>query len=356
MTDAATPGYTLTANLWARFQEVRPRIFTLELRGGGKLDTQQDLMQSWAAVAGGHYTTFSTHADLEVAFERASCLLRRPAHYALTASTRFDEPPGPGRLSVKVAETAAASSHAIELILDASGSMLQRLDGKRRIDIARDVLLELITDVLPSGTPLALRIFGHREAGSCRTDLEVPLAPLDPSRVGDAIRKAQAKNLAKTPIAESLRRVAQDLANAEGQRLVVLITDGEETCDGDPAAAVAELTAAGFDVRLNIVGFAIDDEGLKADFSRWADLGGGRYFDAADEAALGASMGEALRAKYQVVDAGGSVVAEGTAGGDPIELPAGTYEVKVLTSPLVVFEAVKIEWEEETELTVDAPD
>ena len=34
---------------------------------------------------------------------------------------------------------------------------------------------------------------------------------------------------------------------------------------------------------LNIVGFAIDDEALKADFSRWADLGGGRTFDAADE-------------------------------------------------------------------------
>ena len=46
-------------------------------------------------------------------------------------------------------------------------------------------------------------------------------------------------------------------------------------------------------------------------------------------------------------------VAEGTAGGDPVELPAGTYSVKVLTSPLKVFETVKVEWEKETELTVE---
>lgn len=59
-------------------------------------------------------------------------------------------------------------------------------------------------------------------------------------------------NLAKTPIARSLELVVQDLATVSGERIVVLITDGEETCDGDPAAVIEALQTSGIDARVNI--------------------------------------------------------------------------------------------------------
>jgi hypothetical protein len=218
---------------------------------------------------------------------------------------------------------------AVELILDASGSMLQRQGGQRRIDLAKTVLSDLVRDALPQGTPFALRVFGHREADSCRTDLEIALSPLAAGSAAGRIAAIEAKNLAKTPIARSLELVADDLAGTSGPSVVVLVTDGEETCGGDPAAAVKQLRGLGFEVRVDIVGFAIDDDDLESEFRYWADLGGGRYHDAADAAALASSIRESLRASFAVLDDGGETVATGTLGGEPLRLPAGTYRLRV---------------------------
>lgn len=105
--------------------------------------------------------------------------------------------------------------------------------------------------------------------------------------------------------------VAEDLAGASGQKVVVLVTDGEETCDGDAAAEIAHLRAQGIDVRVNIVGFAIDDPTLQATFEEWAQLGGGAYFNATNARELDAAVNQALAAPFRVLDAAGAEVARG---------------------------------------------
>ena len=348
LTDAESPGYYRAPQLWAALAEAQPRIFTLHLHGAKA--HEQDLMQDWAGVNGGHYEFFRTQGDLDTGFARAACLIRRPARYTISAETWNEAPPAPGTLTVEM--TGAAPSAAVELILDASGSMLQRIEGKRRIAIARDVLTQLVRETLPAATPLAFRVFGHRKPGACDTELLVPPQPLDPERMAAIIGRTEAKNLAKTPIGESLRLVSEDLADVEGSKLVILITDGEETCGGDPAAAIRWLKDEGFDVRVNIVGFAIDDPALKAQFEEWARLGGGLYFDTADEAELAQALEDALRPKFQVLNAAGELVAEAITGGAPITLPVGTYSVRVLTSPARTMTDVVIGSERQTRLEV----
>lgn len=217
---------------------------------------------------------------------------------------------------------------AIEIILDASGSMLQKLGAERRIDIAKRTLGKLVGTTIPAGTPFAFRVFG-REVDSCQTDLDVPVAPLNPAAVQGRINALVAKNGAKTPIGASLDLAVDDLKSVTGEKLIVLVTDGEETCGGDPVAAIANLRKAGVTTRVSIVGFALDDQTLAATFRRWSDAGGGAFFDAKDAAGLDKSLAEALRPGFEVVNAQGQVLASGIAGGDAVTVPAGTHSVRL---------------------------
>ncbi len=236
----------------------------------------------------------------------------------------------PSRLRVLTdAKDAAGEFAAVEFVLDASGSMLKKLNGVRRIDLAKSALSDLVRNALPEGSGFALRVFGDREAGSCRTDLDIALAPLNRSAAAARIQALKSMNLARTPIGASLLAVREDLKGARGPLLVVLVTDGEETCGGDPKAAISALRAAGMDVRVDIVGFAVDEVVLKETFREWARLGNGGYFDAQDGQQLQAAMRATLRSTYQVL-AGTKVVAAGTVNGDAVEVPAGKYRVRVL--------------------------
>lgn len=246
------------------------------------------------------------------------------AHAPITISPAKQEP---GFVEVTAASALPAGS-AVEIILDASGSMLQKIGKDRRIDIARQTLTKLVNTTIPAGTPFAFRVFGRME-DSCQSDLDVPLGPLNVQSVSAKIASLEPKNGAKTAIGASLELVASDLRAVQGERLVILLTDGEETCGGDPAAAIEKLKKAGTAVRVNIVGLAIDDAKLAATFRHWADAGSGAYFDAQGAAALNEGMAKAMRPSFEIVDAQGTVVGEGLTGGEPVRVMPGSYTVRL---------------------------
>lgn len=348
-----TDGETVhDGSMWKEMQEVRPQVFGVHVAGSAAW--HQDVFEDWASVNGGHYTQLVHQGEMEVAFDRAATLMRRPADYALEVRSEFRKAPGPGKLRVVAAGRKAASSGAaVALILDASGSMLKRMQGKRRIDVAREVLTEAVRQHVPAGTPLALRVFGHKEVDSCRTDLEMPLAPLDPGKAARVIGGIRAMNLARTPIADSLAAVERDLKGAKGSAAIVLVTDGEETCGGDPAKVIEALKKKGLDVRVNIVGFAIGDAGLEERFASWAELGGGRYFRAQDREGLSDALREALRSPFDVYDRAGHRVAGGTVGGEAVALEPGTYRIEVRANPKRSFEQMEISGGKEHTVAVE---
>lgn len=260
----------------------------------------------------------------------------------------------PGSLRV-VDETATApvlDGATVAVILDASGSMLQRIDGERRIDIAKAAVTALVTDVLPGSVSFTLRVFGHKEADSCRTDLELPVGPLDRNLAAARIAAIEAMNLARTPIGATLELAAADLAERPGPKLVILVTDGEETCNGDPAGAIRGLVGGGTHVRVNIVGFAIDELMLQETFAEWARLGNGKYFNARDRDELVASLRESIEVPFSVIDAAGTVVATGTVNGAAVVVEAGTYRVRAHAEPARGADGVVVEPEQETRIVL----
>jgi hypothetical protein len=271
-------------------------------------------------------------------------------HVLATRAITIGPRSAPGELRVVDEGTAAPTLEGatVAVIIDASGSMLQRIDGERRIDIAKAAISELVTQVLPESVPFTLRVFGHKEVDSCRTDLELPVAPLNRAAAAARVASIEAMNLARTPIGASLKATAADIAGWPGPKLIILVTDGEETCDGDPAGAIRELAAGGTEVRVNIVGFAIDELMLQETFAEWARLGNGTYFNARDAEELAASLRESVEVPFSVLDADGAVVATGAVNGAPIEIDAGTYRVTTLTDPPRSVENVVVEREQET--------
>ena len=208
VTDLQSPGHKLNTQLWNSFAQSRPKIFALAVPTKADDDAPQRIheqFRDWTTLGAGHLDTLSSESRTSVAFRRAAAWLRRPAGYTLRAGLELT-PPEPARLRVTATPTILRSASAIEVILDGSGSMLKRLNGVRRYRIARDALIDLASETIPVGTPFALRIFGQGGAGSCKTALEIPLAPLDPALVKRTVRKFKPVNLAKTPICSFFSR------------------------------------------------------------------------------------------------------------------------------------------------------
>ena len=192
-------------------------------------------------------------------------------------------------LTTMVALTAGAVDNVV-FILDASNSMNKTLGEDTRLNVAKGALIDLL-EVVDNLDQAGLFVFGHRvekddEAASC-LDIE-PLFPALPDdaanspSVVDAILGLQA--LGKTPIADSLIAASNVLLGLEGESAIVLITDGEETCGGDPAIVAQMLATLDPPIKLHIVGLDVGFD-IQERLAEIAGITGGQYFavGAADE-------------------------------------------------------------------------
>ena len=221
----------------------------------------------------------------------------------------------------------------IEIILDASGSMKALLGAKTRWATAQAVLKDVVSK-LPKDFSVGLRAYGHTLASTdpktCTDSaLVVPVAPLDPANVIGAAGKLAPRG--ETPLVYSILQTPADLKEVGGGT-VILITDGEESCKGDFAAAAANLKASGLNLTLNIVGFTLKSVAAQTQLSGVAESTGGHYYGASSGDALARAVLLAAVDKlpYRILDAAGQEVAKGEAGVDRAhELPAGAYTVVI---------------------------
>ena len=177
---------------------------------------------------------------------------------------------------------AVAADRAI-IILDASGSMWAQINGKARIDIARETLKTVLAGV-PSDLELGFMAYGHRSKGDCN-DIEMLVQPAPGTADAISAAAAQLSPKGKTPLSASVKMAAEQLKYTEDKATVILITDGLETCDADPCALATELKKAGVDFKVDVVGLALSKK--EGDQVRCiADNTGGQYLSANDADAL----------------------------------------------------------------------
>ncbi|MEP5753660.1 MAG: VWA domain-containing protein, partial [Nitratireductor sp.] len=182
-----------------------------------------------------------------------------------------------------LAATSAGAAERAVIVLDASGSMWGQIDGKPKLEIARETLSDVLT-TLPVELELGLMAYGHREKGNCK-DIELIVEPA----AGAAPRIAEAAGglrfLGKTPLSAAVERAAEALRYTEDKATVVLITDGIETCNADPCALATSLEQSGVDFTAHVVGFGLSrEEGRQV--ACLAENTGGKYIRAGDAAEL----------------------------------------------------------------------
>lgn len=204
--------------------------------------------------------------------------------------------------SIAHAKSCNTADRSVLLILDASGSMNAKLpSGGTRIEVARRAV-KGVASLIPSEAQLALRLYGAqspRERKNCEdTNVAVPFAPASANgdRIASAVDGATAQGY--TPIAYSLEQAASDFPGDAKDRIIVLVSDGKETCKGDPTIAAKALAGKG--VTIHAVGFIVDTA-ARMQLQAIARATGGSYFDAPVGPELPDTLKSALDACKQTV-------------------------------------------------------
>ncbi len=150
----------------------------------------------------------------------------------------------------------------ILFIFDASQSMSGTWESDNKINIARNILIDLVDSLQHvENVELALRVYGHQSPvppQDCSdTKLEVPFGSDNASRIRQKLKFITPKGT--TPIARSLELAQSDFPGCENCRnIILLITDGIEACDGDPCAVSLELQKKGIILKPFIIGIGLD--------------------------------------------------------------------------------------------------
>ena len=187
------------------------------------------------------------------------------------------------------AATFSAENSRILYILDGSGSMWGRVDGKIKIQAAKEVMTTLIEET-PAGIDCGIMVYGHRTKGDC-SDIEmiVPMGTLQKEAAIQKIKGITPKG--KTPISDSISSAVDKIKDNETPSTIVLVSDGIETCGKDPCEVVKKLKENGIHFVMHVVGFDVKADAAKQ-LACIAEAGGGSYFSTTNATDLLTAMNQ----------------------------------------------------------------
>ncbi|MGG4341559.1 VWA domain-containing protein [Paenibacillus lautus] len=169
----------------------------------------------------------------------------------------------------------------ISILLDASGSMKAQINGKSKMDSAKEAI-QIFVDKLPENAEVSLRVYGHKGTGS-QKDKQVSCNSTEEIFHGQGNQTDQMKTALQsvkpagwTPIANALKSVKQDIDPETTDSVVYVVSDGIETCGGNPVQIAKELNQSKVKTVVNIIGFDVDNEGQKL-LRQVATSGGGEF-------------------------------------------------------------------------------
>lgn len=270
----------------------------------------------------------------------------------LVAFTRADQTACFGEVAPTGAEMEAPSIHGfsampgitrVVMALDGSGSMAAPVGGRSKLELAKEATLAFI-DSLDSEVEASLLIFGQQgdnsESGkalSCRgIDQAAPLSR-DRAALRQSVQSVRA--VGWTPLAAALQRAQRLLSAAPpGRQVVYVVSDGNETCGGNPVAIARAINTGNTHAIVNIIGFDLP-RADRAALGAVAGAGGGALIDISDEASyqrMLAATREAMRRSNNMVRASNA------RANNVIDAGAAITEATICTGDIITRETLAV--------------
>lgn len=251
------------------------------------------------------------------------------------ATPKMDEdltpdPDEPGKLLTRLQRPDV--QNRVYLILDASGSMRDGLQGREKFGAAREAIGDML-EAMPENTEVALRVYGHRlraieEGADEDSELVLGWGPLDVPAFKQTLRSLTP--MGKTPLSLSLTEAAGQVASrrGEGQTVLVLLTDGGESDRfADPVEA-ARAFAEKEEVQFFVLGFDINREDWTRQLRDMAEAGKGVYRPVEDANVLTRELISVVyppAPRFDFVNDEGEIVESGALENREFSLKPGKY-------------------------------
>jgi uncharacterized protein YegL len=187
-------------------------------------------------------------------------------------------------------EIAKKQKTNVVILMDASGSMKASVNGGVKMDLAKETIKQF-TNQLEEDVNVSLLAYGHIGTGkdsdkekSCKSiEALYPLSLYEEASFNKAMDAFQASGW--TPLAgaiEKAKALLSSYPNEKYKNIVYIVSDGIETCDGNPIDAAKKLHESNIEAKVNIIGFDVDDDGQKQ-LKQVAEAGGGNYVTVRDK-------------------------------------------------------------------------
>ncbi len=183
-------------------------------------------------------------------------------------------------LGLLSAVAASAAQENLVFILDASNSMNKPFVNETRIDAAKGALGDLLGG-MPTGRNVGLMVYGNRISHDNRVESCQDISFLFPiAALSDALRADMINALGQitaqgmTPLADSLTIAANELVANSAGGIIVLVSDGEGNCGGQPLVVAKMIATLDPRVLVHVVGIDIDPEASETLRALAAETGG----------------------------------------------------------------------------------
>lgn len=156
-------------------------------------------------------------------------------------------------------------------VLDVSGSMGNQTGGVVKLEAAKNSVHTIAPTLSSKGINLGLMHF----SGCGNVSRALDPGPNNEGRISQIVNSLSPGG--GTPLAQALRQAGRQLQGGSGEKRIVLLSDGEETCGGDPVAVASQFASSS--LKIHVIGFDVGS-GAASQLRKIAAAGGGKFSQA----------------------------------------------------------------------------